>query len=129
MAEPHIHDVSRVAGYRSRVGVCPHETAAPEEYPSEVACHDDTHICQTALFQHIEHRYAARALRLAVVGVSGNIVLADYVGIDIVSCLAVLSLYGVHKLHRLVIISDGSDMPDKFRALFDKRSLCRFRDC
>ena len=97
--------------------------ADPEKYASEIAGDNDAYIGETALPQNIKNGHTGSALRFAVIGITGNIVLAEDICVNVVLSLAVLGFYGIYKGYSLVISSDRGDISDEFGAFFYKRSL------
>ena len=105
------------------------KSAAAKQYTAEIACNDHAHIGKPTLLQHIENRHTSRSLRLAVVGISGNIVLTEDVSVDIVLSLAVLCLYGIDELDCFVICFNRGDIADELRTFFNEGGFGRFRNC
>ena len=82
-----------------------------------------------ALLQHVKNGNPGSALRLAVVGISGNIILAQDIRINVVFSLSVFSFDRVDEIHGFLVGFHGSNITDEFRALFYEGGFCRLGNC
>ena len=90
VAAAHIHSFSSIAGNRSAMGIRSYKTSAAEKNSAEIACYNNADIGKSTLLQNIENRHTCRTLRFAVIGISGNIVVSEDIGVYIMLCLAML---------------------------------------
>ena len=116
--------MSRITGDRSCMGIGSHKSAAAEKYTAKIARYNNADIGKSAFFQYIKNRNTCSALRFSVVGISGNIILAEDIRIHIMLGFSVLGFDRIDKCYSFVISPDRGDIADKLRAFFYERSLC-----
>ena len=112
--------MSSVAGKRSRMGIRSYKTAASKQNTAKVTGYNDAYIGKASFLKDIKYRNSGCSLRFAVIGVTGNIIFPENICVNVMLCLAVLRLNGIHEINCLIVSSYGSDITDKFRSFFDK---------
>ena len=98
-------------------GICPQQTARAEQDAAEIARDDADDIRHTCAAEHLQHRDAGRALRLAVVGVALRAV-AQQVAPAVVPRVVVLLFARGDDLARLVLRAYRLHETEKARAFF-----------
>ena len=115
-----MHGICGIAGKRCCMRICSDKSAAAEQDASEITCYNNAYIGKSALFQDFKYRHTACTLRLAIIGITGDVILPENICVDVMLCFTVLGFDRVYKIDRFIVGSDRSDMSYKLGTFFDE---------
>lgn len=125
----HPDDTSGGKRYRSGMRVRSYKPASAEQDPAEIAGDNDNAVGNSRFFNNVENRSSRSSLRFAVVGITFDILSAQYIGVNVVFGVPVLCLDLIDKFRRLVLGGNRLCIADKTRTLYRKLIRAEFIDC